>query len=56
MQEISSCDDEEDEDAYDLMLRKREDADLNNEEYSQAELESYMMSEEVVQRLSLIHI
>jgi len=50
MQEISSCDDEEDEDAYDLMLRKREDADLNNEEYSQAELESYMMSEEVVQR------
>ena len=47
MGERSSSDNDEDEDVYDSMLRKRDNADLYNEEYSQPELESYMMSEEV---------
>jgi len=47
MEEGSFSERDEDEDAYDPMLRQREDADMYNEEYSQPELESYMMSEEV---------
>jgi hypothetical protein len=49
MNEESSSDDDDDEDAdvqVSGMLRRREDADLDNEEYSQLELDDHMMSEE----------
>jgi len=49
---LSSSEDDEDEDVQvSRMLRQRKDADLNNEEYSQLELESYMMGEETHQAL-----
>ena len=53
---VSSSEDDEDEDVQVArMLRQREGADLNNEEYSQLELEDYMMSEGAQLALFLSH-